>query len=221
MADDFDFRRARRVLERIPREVNRELTRALKTSGEQFRGAMFDRFTGYSNPRSVEDRLQNRSGNAGLRGSFGYEVSGALGSGRPLSLLAFSAGRPARIHEFGGTIRAKRTRYLTIPTGDNLTPGGRVRYPSAPDVERQDPGITYFVRSPRTGNLLLFAKHKPGTDPQPGKKPPKPLLLFVLKREVYIPPRLGFRRTWNALAPQRAVAIHNAVRAAIRAASGA
>jgi len=218
-ADDFDFRRARRVLERIPGEVNRELKGALKLSGEALVAGMFDRFTGYSNPRTAGDRLQSRNGD-GLRSSFSYDVSGDFGAaGQPLTLLAFSAGkRYARIQEFGGEVRPTGgRRYLTIPVADNLTPGGRVRWPSAADLNETYPDLTYIVPG-KNGNLLLFAKSKPGAKPPKSKKPPKPLLLFVLTRKVTIPPRLGFRKTWDGLAPKRVELIRQAVQNAAKAA---
>lgn len=68
----------------------------------------------------------------------------------------------ARIREFGGTIRAKRVRFLTIPF-PNIT--GKAR-------EYQN---TFFQRTP-SGALILFQKMTEGIRP-----------LFLLKREVKHP----------------------------------
>lgn len=218
-ADDFDFRRTRRVLERIPREMDRHLRGALKLGGSAMQEAMHARFTGYSNPRTAGDLLQNRSGEGGLRSAITHDVAGQFGTGQPLTLRAFVAGKPyARLQEFGGTITPKRGRFLTIPIADNLTTGGRVRYPSAADLERTYPGQTYFARSKR-GSLLLFAKGKPGAAP-PKRGKPKTQLLFVLKERVTVPPRLGFRETWRKLAPKRVALIRSGVDNALRAARG-
>lgn len=226
MADDFDFGRARRVLERIPREVDRELKDALKKSGQDFKGAMYDRFTGYSNPRTAGDRLQNRGKGAGLREAIGFDVLGSFGSGRPLALLAFTAGKPyARIQEFGGEVRPVRSRFLTIPANGNLTPGGGVRYSSARDFIQTHPGETFFLRTKsgaRDSLLLMWNKPNPASRKSSGVKDKgEAIPMFFLTRKVTIPPRLGFRRTWNALAPDRVSRIREALSAAVKAAGSA
>ena len=211
-----DFGRIARVLERLPGELRRTMRVAAKQSGIEMQAAMFERFTGYSNPRTSEDKLQSRNA-GGLRGATNYVLSGDFGSPEPLSLRVFVAGKNyANIQEFGGEVTPKRGRYLTIPIADNLTPAGRVRYPSAADLRDRYPGLTYFVKS-KKGSLLLFAKGKPGARVPEGKKP-KPQLLFVLVTKAKIPPRLGFRSTWKGLNASRIRRISAAFGEAVQAA---
>lgn len=80
----------------------------------------------------------------------------------------------ARIHETGGVIRAKRSKYLTIPLPAALKPNGTPIKRSA-----RQWSDTFVARS-KKGNLIIFQKR--GSDIVP---------LYVLKREVYIRPRLG------------------------------
>lgn len=217
MADEVpDFDSIARTLRRLPDELRRTLRGAVKAHGGAMQAAMFDRFTGYSNPRTSDDRLQSRNA-GGLRSATNYDVQGDFGPGDRLTLRVFVAGkRYARIQEFGGEVRPTQGRYLTIPIADNLAPAGRVRYPSAADLRDRYPGQTYFVKG-KAGSLLLFSKGKPGAKQAKGKAA-KPQLLFVLRTKVKIPPRLGFRETWKKLAPDRDTRLRSAVAEAVRAA---
>jgi len=80
------------------------------------------------------------------------------------------------IHEHGGTIKAKKAKYLTIPLRDNKTPAGVARYRAT-----EIPGL--FVRRNKHGNLLLSA-----LDGNELKD------YFLLKRQVKIPPRKWFSK---------------------------
>lgn len=197
---------------------------ALKDSGRLFDNEMRKSFR----PRgSRSDQwLQSRTGN--LRRSLGFQVSGSRLD--DLRLAVFSAGtKYANLQENGGTIRPKRGDYLTIPIADNLTPSGVPRYPSAKDLRQQlnqvGParpakrgrkdklaGARTFVLKAKTGKLYIILRQSNG----------KSQLLWALVKSVKVPPRFGFRRTWNKQAPMRAqmfkVAMEKAVDASIRAA---
>lgn len=86
-----------------------------------------------------------------------------------------------KIHEHGGVIRAKRAKYLTIPLPAALDSRGIPLKKSARDWEN-----TFVLRS-KAGNLLIVQRR--GTQIVP---------LYVLKSEVYIPPRLGMGDTLRA-----------------------
>ncbi len=80
-----------------------------------------------------------------------------------------------RTHEFGATIKAKRATYLTIPTDYALNPDGTPIRPNA----RSWPNT--FVAKSKKGNLIIFQR-----------QPDKSIIpLYVLKKEVKIPARLG------------------------------
>lgn len=221
--DDFTFKRARAVLNRIPARVNGELKKSLAQSGERFVNAMKDQLGArYSNPHSAEDRLASRRGDAGLLGSFGHTLTGEFGTANPLTLLAYSAGKPyARIQEFGGTITPKRGRFLTIPTAGNLTPAGVTRFPSARDFIETHPGETFFLRpKANPGSLLLmWQKPNPASRKSSGVKGKgEAIPMFFLTKKVTIPPRLGLRKTWASLAPERRKAIGEALQRAVKGA---
>lgn len=79
-----------------------------------------------------------------------------------------------RTHEFGATIRAKRSQYLTIPLPAALDARG------VPIKRRaRDWADTFIIRS-KKNNLLIVQRQ--GTKIVP---------LYVLKKEVHIPKRLG------------------------------
>lgn len=80
-------------------------------------------------------------------------------------------------HERGGIIRAKRSQYLTIPLPAALDGRGVPLRQSARDWDNT------FVAESRAGNLIVFQKRSRG-DIVP---------LYVLKKFVRIPPRLGMR----------------------------
>lgn len=119
--------------------------------------------------------LINRTG--ALRRSFGTAVTGE-GSIESWVGTVYTTSPYARIQEFGGTVTPKKSQFLTIPlagarTGAGATRGGARSFPN-----------TFFAKS-RAGNLLMFQKQ--------GKKI---VPLFVLKKSVSIPPRLGMMSAW-------------------------
>ena len=75
----------------------------------------------------------------------------------------------AAIHEYGGTIRPKRTKWLAIPLKAALTARGVAR--GGP----RDFKNTFFAMS-KNGNLIMFSKSMGSIIP-----------LFALKKEVKIP----------------------------------
>lgn len=79
------------------------------------------------------------------------------------------------IHEYGGTIHAKR-KFLTIPLPAALTPRGT----SAPFARQWK---NTFVARSRAGNLIVFQRR--GRDVVP---------LYLLRASVNIPARLGLRK---------------------------
>lgn len=84
----------------------------------------------------------------------------------------------ARIHEYGGTIKARRAKYLTIPLPDALNADGTPKKASA-----RDWGKTFIIQS-KKGNLLIVRREGKNLTP-----------LYVLKPSVYIAPRLNLRST--------------------------
>lgn len=90
----------------------------------------------------------------------------------------------ARIHEYGGTITAKRAKYLTIPLPAALNSNGTPKKKSARDWDKT------FIITSKKGNLLIVQRD--------GRKL---IPLYVLKTSVYIPPRLNLRKTVDTALP--------------------
>lgn len=82
-----------------------------------------------------------------------------------------------RTHEFGAVIRAKRSKYLTIPLPSALDSRGVPLKPRARDWANT------FIKKSKRGNLLIFQKR--GREIIP---------LYVLKKSVRIPARLGMKK---------------------------
>lgn len=86
-----------------------------------------------------------------------------------------------KIHEHGGVLRPKRAKYLTVPLPAALDSRGVPLKKSARDWKD-----TFVLRS-KAGNLLIVQKKGASIVP-----------LYVLKKEVSIPPRLGMLDTARA-----------------------
>lgn len=84
-----------------------------------------------------------------------------------------------KTHENGATIRPKRSQYLTVPLSAALNPNGTPKKRSAREWSNT------FVQRSKKGNLLIFQKQ--------GRRI---LPLYVLKKQIDIPRRLGM---WDSL----------------------
>jgi hypothetical protein len=97
-----------------------------------------------------------------------------------MSVEMYTESKVAGIHERGGLISGGRS--MPIPLNEE-----------ARDLIRNRVGITSLDMIPINGRVYLGRK-------QPGERPE---LLFILKKGVRIPPRLGFYRTWGAHSSRR------------------
>ena len=148
--------------------VKKELLRALDKVADE----MKDRHsTPWRPERSRSGRLFKRSGK-GIRGIIrSVKVSGAtLGAikGR------IGAKFPMSVHEKGAVVRAKNAQFLTIPLPAALNSKGIALRKKARDWPNT------FVALSRNRNLIIFQKRAGGIVP-----------LYLLKKSVKIPPRLG------------------------------
>lgn len=91
----------------------------------------------------------------------------------------------APVHEFGAIIRPVRRKWLAIPV--SRTPAGAARFRSPTTVKDG------FFFTSRAGNLMFGRRRgkRGGIEP-----------LFVLKKRVRVPARLGFRRRWREFEPK-------------------
>lgn len=103
----------------------------------------------------------------------GSEITGTIGG--PFYL---------HVHENGATIRARKARFLTIPLPAALTSRG------VPKKRRARDWPNTFVQRSKRGNLIIFQKRG-------GRLVP----LYLLKKRVRIPRRLGMGATLRKAAP--------------------
>ena len=111
-----------------------------------------------------------------VRGSTLENIQGEIG-GAPTPKWAW-------VHEEGAVIKVKRARYLTIPLPAALTSQGLPKKKKARDWRNT------FVAKSKAGNLLIFQKRGKSIVP-----------LYVLKKQVRIPRRLGLGATLKKAAP--------------------
>lgn len=194
MQGRIDIAGVKRMLARFPSALDTELRKGLKEHGLFFTQRMKrEQFTGYSGFSNSGSRLQARTGK--LRNSFGSEVRGEIGTSIPLTLAVFSQGAIySRLQEYGGTVKPKRAKYLTQPLPDNQTTAGVTRYGSARELFERYPDQVRVMKA-RSGRLFIVSEGKPGAKTK--KKNPDLLWLFILRKSVKVPPRLGFRATWS------------------------
>lgn len=121
-------------------------------------------------------KLQKRTG--ALTRSLQTRIEGTTVS--TLKGVVFTDISYAPIHEYGGTIRAKKAYrnvpggpYLNIPTSSNKTPAGVQRVPAKDVFERGG-----FVLKSKRGKYLVMLDGQ---------------VMFVLKKQVKIPASLGMR----------------------------
>jgi hypothetical protein len=178
-----------RAFERYPKRLVREMGEAMTDIGDAKKRRMQSRFTGYSPTRAgAGSRLMRRSG--ALAQSF---TTANLGAASRLNGLGVAMGTDkeyAPIQEEGGTVKAKPGKYLTIPLDDALTPAGVVkggaRLRKSGGKWQTADGKPTFIR-----NGVIFAKY--------GKTDRSLRALYVLKKQVKIPPRLGMFRMFERL----------------------
>lgn len=91
---------------------------------------------------------------------------------------------PLSVHERGAIVRARRAKYLTIPLPEALDSRG------VPLKRRARDWQNTFVARSRNGNLLIFQRR--GREIVP---------LYLLKKSVKLPRRLGARVTLDKAAP--------------------
>ena len=189
------------------KEAKDILFRSFRDIGINHTNAVKKRQFGPYRGNSYSDKLQARTG--GLRKGVGYKTK--RGSGLGVQTRLFATGKAAVLQEHGGTIRPKRSKFLTIPLPAALTKAGaqsgkyKIRLGTASRSARSgasrlrhitDAGPTFIFKSKR-GNLIVGI-----TNPKTGKpygSGGRITPFYVLKKQVSIPPRFGFLKTWKQL----------------------
>lgn len=172
---------------RYMKEYERGANKAMKTVYTEMRNLHGSKWNGQTvNPT---DRLQKRTGK-GLKSIgdsryFAY-TSGKGATGRNYGQNQFtefgmSTGTMG-IHETGGVITPRRSKYLTVPLPAALNRDGTPKKKSARKWKN-----TFVIKS-KKGNLIIMQNRGRGKKPVP---------LYVLKPSVRIRPRLGLNSAWD------------------------
>lgn len=176
-------------------------TKSFDKAAEKFPGRLFKKMK--PKFRLIGDIFLQKFIQPGRTGKPGVKMrTGALarsfnrsviGTGlKDLVLFIFTDSKYARIHEKGGTITPKKSRYLAIPLDAAKTSAGVSRYSSPREV----PGIRYGGVS-AAGNPIL--RNLEGTP------------LYVLVQSVRIKKRLGMFKTWDNEIPKTVRILNTAV----------
>lgn len=210
---EVDDSRVRAMFRRIPGAVRQGALDAVRDVLWMFHGRVAKRqFGAYPGPGRESphppNKLYARSGL--LRASL--EVVGPRFVGLDVRGAATISGRQAKLQEFGGTVRPKRARMLTIPMPATLTPSGvvRAKFRLVKSGVWQTAGgePTFIFRSGSAAFVAIASGRK-----QKGIK-----LLYMLRPSVQIKGRLGFFSTWRALEKQRLAVMEEMLARSLRAA---
>lgn len=189
-------------------EIRRIVIRGLQQGGLRWHGRMVkERLSGPTTPTSLSVQT------GALRQSVGYNVREAVNP--ILSGFVRDTVNYARIHEFGGTITPKRAKMLAIPLGTaKERRSGKLAF-----GPRAYPKPLVAIKT-RRGNVLLIEKplkSKKGATRATQvtkakvtkdtslprfvssnlKAAPPIKAVYLLKESVFIPARLGFRKTFR------------------------
>jgi hypothetical protein len=178
----------------VPLIVKQALKRYLTTVARTVAARNSGTYPGGTTSSSLSVRtgegIQSILNSVEVGGSFIDNIYGIIGGASYL-----------RINEFGGVIRPRNGRYLTVPLPPALHSNGTPKKRSARDWNDT------FIQRSRNGNLLIFQQR--GRDIIP---------LYVLKEQVYIPPRLGLTLTLDQFISVFLRDVANRVRAEFRSA---
>lgn len=98
----------------------------------------------------------------------------------------------ANLQEHGGTVKPVRRKWLTIPVGPALTASGVARGPA-----RSFPGLKFVLSKDKKTALLVMPPLKTKAGKLRKGQDARGTIYFVLKKQVTIPGRLGFVKTWR------------------------
>ena len=184
---DMRSKAARSAFANAPKLFNRYIKGGFQNIGDEFSLATKQRINRPWSQINKTNRLSSRSRDL-VNSVKAHKVTGFADTLRLRVTIGDSdTAKYVWTHEGGPngtpvTIRPKKARgFLTVPLPDNMTAGGRVRYPSARAL--MGTGRTY-----RKGRAIFLRTGLHQTDNDPA--------LWALVKKVTIKPRLKFRDTW-------------------------
>ena len=177
------------ALQRRADAVFRELQRSFRAIGTEFEDQASRRFRGDWSPNAPKSRdfLFSRTG-ALRRSGIRVAVTGTNFSS--LALQVFITSRYGVLQEFGGEVRPRSKRALTVPLPAAMTAAGVVRQ-SAGELKRQGGTFLFQTAKRRAAGKGPLVARQVGGDAR------RLEFLFVLVSKVSIPARWGLRKTWR------------------------
>lgn len=167
------------------KKLTKEYERELKGYIERVARNVTDKFKQYKHGKSPYDRLMNRTGRAKRELRASPTVRRTDGNKFNAAYIGRVTGPDyLNIQEDGGWLTAKSGKYITIPLPAALNPNG------TPKKRSMSEWRNTFTKKTRKGAIVVF--HKKG-----GKAIP----IYVLKKRVYIKPRLRLGEGFDRAAP--------------------
>lgn len=209
----IDTKALEKAIAQVPKKLHDELEGAFNRSLVEFTAAMDERFQGASGPPWWDNKgedIVSRTGH--LARSLGFRVrrGATLGDLEGASFIGDSLTPYAATQEYGATITG--SPWLTIPMPDNYTASGVPKHQSAAAL-RDDPAWETWIQRSASGALIIRARREGEEEIQN---------LWLLKRQVTIPPRLRFAKTFEGQRKRQIFNVNRAVdRALIAATRGA
>lgn len=200
-----------------------EFKQAMEKAGPAIRDAMVASLLQYSAgfakgnvPRLVRANLHNRRGAAGLSGAFEAERAG---TDDDPSIVIYTRSPYARIQEYGGTVRPKTAKYLTIPlaaarTAAGVTRGSARNWIGATFGRSRRGGFTMFAQ----GKQVMRSRRRGGStfEYQTTTTYLRGAPIFLLRKQVTIPARFGLIANWNSEADKRKQILVRSIDKAVR-----
>lgn len=210
----LDSKVLEKLLKEAPKVLNDEVAKSFNRAGVEFVAAMDENFQGVSSPpfwANTGTNLVSRTGNLARSLGFSVRKGSSLNQLRGFVFVGDAVtGRYATTQEFGATING--SPWLTIPLPDNYTASGVPRWQSAAAL-RDRPDVETWVQRSAAGNLIIKARFD-GSDEVKN--------LWVLKKQVTVPARLGFTKTFKDRQAANVKLVQNALQRAFqRAKQGA
>jgi hypothetical protein len=197
LTTEIDKRALDRAIKIAPRVLKFELADGMDRIGKGF----LKRF-----------RQQQLQGPPGVRGASGHGLFGTFKrvffvspTIEGMGIEIFSDSKIAKLHETGGTVTDPGGGRLAVPLSARkqmFTARGKLR------SRYKQPRALKNVKRMRFKGKTFLARVT--------KRAQKILPLYVLKRQVRIPPRLGFYRTWDSLGDYRINILNNSIDKALR-----
>ena len=196
-----------------------------------FSAGVFNLFQAHGNAFDARLKTERMSGRPGVRRRTGHLAGGwnvdTTQAGNTIQTTNWLTGPAAEkngqhgygwVQEHGAVIRPVKAKYLWIPTEENQTPTGVARITPTEAINRGG-----FIHNGVFFGKTIFKTQKAKAMAMPGAKGMKghvfagrePLVpLFVLKKQVEIPARLGATTLWNSMASELERGIDRLVREA-------